>query len=334
MKDSEKTQIADESTASIRSGAGEMPVAAAREINRESEMPIETGGRRSREDIFHNRPGKFLREKILALPEEPGIYMYLDKKGRVIYVGKAKRLKRRVSSYFNRHHDSSKTNLLVRSIADLRFVVVPTEEDALHLEDATIKEYQPRYNILLKDDKSYPWIVITSEPYPRVFLTRDKGEVKGRHYGPYANISSAKTVLELIRKVFPIRSCRHFIDDQFIARGKARLCLDYHIKKCGGACRGLISSEEYGKYITQIRRILNGDTATLLAHLREEMGRLSEQWKFEQAAEMKRRYDLVERYRAKCTIVAPDDTEYDIFAYDENGPAAYVAFMQDRKSVV
>ncbi len=334
MKDSEKTQIADESTASIRSGAGEMPVAAAREINRESEMPIETGGRRSREDIFHNRPGKFLREKILALPEEPGIYMYLDKEGRVIYVGKAKRLKRRVSSYFNRHHDSSKTNLLVRSIADLRFVVVPTEEDALHLEDATIKEYQPRYNILLKDDKSYPWIVITSEPYPRVFLTRDKGEVKGRHYGPYANISSAKTVLELIRKVFPIRSCRHFIDDQFIARGKARLCLDYHIKKCGGACRGLISSEEYGKYITQIRRILNGDTATLLAHLREEMGRLSEQWKFEQAAEMKRRYDLVERYRAKCTIVAPDDTEYDIFAYDENGPAAYVAFMHIRHGAV
>ncbi len=222
----------------------------------------------------------------------------------------------------------------MRSIADLRFVVVPTEEDALHLEDATIKEYQPRYNILLKDDKSYPWIVITSEPYPRVFLTRDKGEVKGRHYGPYANISSAKTVLELIRKVFPIRSCRHFIDDQFIARGKARLCLDYHIKKCGGACRGLISSEEYGKYITQIRRILNGDTATLLAHLREEMGRLSEQWKFEQAAEMKRRYDLVERYRAKCTIVAPDDTEYDIFAYDENGPAAYVAFMHIRHGAV
>ena len=334
MRDSSLPANTDESVSLSHSGAGEGPLAAAREINKGGDMPIETAGRRSREDIFNNRPGKYLREKILALPEEPGIYMYLDKEGKVIYVGKAKRLKRRVSSYFNRHHDSVKTNLLVRSIADLRFVVVPTEEDALHLEDATIKEYQPRYNILLKDDKSYPWIVVTSEPYPRVFLTRDKGEVKGRHYGPYANISSAKAVLELIRKVFPIRSCRHFIDAASIARGNARLCLDYHIKKCGGACRGLVSTEEYGAHITQIRRILNGDTGTLLAHLREEMGRLSEQWKFEQAAEMKRRYDLVERYQAKCTIVAPDDTEYDIFSYDENGPAAYVAFMHIRHGAV
>ena len=138
---------------------------------------------RTRDDIYNNRPGKNLRDKILALPEKPGVYMYLDKQGRVIYVGKAKRLKRRVSSYFNRRHDITRTNLLVRNIADMRFIVVASEEEALHLENAMIKEYQPRYNVLLKDDKSYPWIVVTNELYPRVFMTRDKGE-KGRYYGP------------------------------------------------------------------------------------------------------------------------------------------------------
>lgn len=335
MIDSEDNKISDEYAAASLPGVGEELLRqVAREINKGAAVSIETAAGRTREDIATNRPGPYLRENILNLPDEPGIYMYLDRQGKVIYVGKAKRLKRRVSSYFNRFHDSTKTNLLVRSIADLRFVVVPTEEDALHLEDATIKEYQPRYNILLKDDKSYPWIVITAEPYPRVFLTRDRGEVKGRYYGPYANVSSAKTVLELVRQVFPIRSCRHFIDNAFIERGKARLCLDYHIKKCGGACRGLVSTAEYGEYIAHVRRILNGETGTLLRYLEQEMERMSAQWKFEQAAELKRRYDLVEKYQAKCTIVPPDDTEYDIFAYDESGPAAYVAFMHIRHGAV
>lgn len=332
MDKTPKIKIPDESAAD-RVGESLLQQVS-REINKGSDMPIEIEGRRTRAEIFDNRPGKYLRDKILALPDDPGVYMYLDRDGKVIYVGKAKRLKRRVSSYFNRRHDSTKTNLLVRNIADLRFVVVPTEEDALHLEDATIKEYQPRYNILLKDDKSYPWIVVTNEPYPRVFMTRDKGDVKGRYYGPYANISSAKTVLELIRQLFPIRSCRHFIDDAFIARGKARLCLDYHIKKCGGACRGLISTDEYGIYITQVRRILNGDTASLMLHLEQQMQQLASEWKFEQAADAKRCYDLVARYQAKCTIVPPDETEYDIFAYDENGNNAYVAFMHIRHGAV
>ncbi len=303
-------------------------------IDRESGVPLEVGGKRSYSDIFNNRPGPKLREKILSLPEEPGVYMYLDSAGSVIYVGKAKRLKRRVSSYFNRRHDSNKTNMLVRKIADLRFVVVPTEEDALHLEDAMIKEYQPRYNVLLKDDKSYPWIVVTSEPYPRVFMTRDRDAAKGRFYGPYANVQSAKVVLDLVREVFPIRSCRHFIDDSFIKRGKVRLCLDYHIKKCGGACLGMVGTDEYGAYITQIRKILNGDTASLLRILRDEMELLSAAWKFEEAAEIKRRFDLVEKYQAKCTIVPPDEREYDILAYDENTVAAYVAFMHIRHGAV
>ena len=336
MSDSTRDiNIPDESAATDRKGVGETLLRqVAREINKGTEMPIEIQGKRTRAEIFDNKPGKYLREKILSLPDEPGVYMYLDKYGQVIYVGKAKRLKRRVSSYFNRHHDSTKTNRLVRTLVDLRFVVVPTEEDARHLEDATIKEYQPRYNILLKDDKSYPWIVVTNEPYPRVFMTRDREGIRGRFYGPYSNITSAKVVLELIRQVFPLRSCRHMIDQNFIDRGKARLCLDYHIHKCGGACRGLISTEEYGAYITQVRKILNGDTATLMRHLESEMARLSEQWKFEQAAEMKRRYDLVARYQAKCTIVPPDEREYDIFAFDENGPAAYVGFMHIRHGAV
>ena len=305
-----------------------------RAIMHDAAMPVAKESKRSARELLENRPGKYLRGKILGLPDEPGVYMYLDKYGKVIYVGKAKRLKRRVSSYFNRHHDVLRTNVLVRNIVDLRYVVVPTEEDALHLESAMIKEYQPRYNVLLKDDKSYPWIIVTSEPYPRVFMTRDKGVAKGRFYGPYSNVQSAKTVLELIRRVFPLRSCRHNIDADYINKGKGRLCLDYHIHKCGGACRGLISEEEYGRYIQQIRRILNGDTGYIMRHLRKEMEELSGQLRFEEAAAVKARYDLVEKYQAKATIAPPDETEYDIFSYDENHETAFVGFMHIRHGAV
>lgn len=173
FKDISSTKNADETVAPVSS-----PLMAG-EIHSRG-VSLEVDNARSDEDLWYNRPSPELREKILSLPEEPGVYMYLNRSGKVIYVGKAKRLKRRVSSYFNRRHDSTKTNLLVRNIADLRFIVVATEEDALHLENAMIKEYQPRYNVLLKDDKSYPWIVVTNEPYPRVFMTRNKGEVGGR----------------------------------------------------------------------------------------------------------------------------------------------------------
>ncbi len=303
-------------------------------IMHDAAMPINPDSRRTSSELLENRPGSYLRKKILALPDEPGVYMYLDKYGKVIYVGKAKRLKRRVSSYFNRHHDVLRTNVLVRNIVDLRFVVVPTEEDALHLESAMIKEYQPRYNVLLKDDKSYPWIIVTSEAYPRVFMTRDKSVAKGRFYGPYSNVQSAKAVLELIRKVFPLRSCRHNIDSDYIAKGKGRLCLDYHIHKCGGACRGLVSTEEYGAFISQIRRILNGDTGYILRHLRKEMETLSGELRFEEAEQVKARYDLVEKYQAKSTIAPPDETEYDIFSYDENPDTSFVGFMHIRHGAV
>lgn len=305
---------------------GEILAGVGRNIDEIGGFGLEINSRRSPEEIRENRPGEQLRAKILSLPEEPGVYMYLDRNGAVIYVGKAKRLKRRVSSYFNRRHDSIKTNLLVRNIADMRFIVVPTEEDALHLEDAMIKAYQPRYNILLKDDKSYPWIVVTNELYPRVFLTRDKS-VPGRYYGPYSNVQSAKTVLNLIRELFPLRSCKLKIDEDAIQRQKYRLCLDYHIKRCGGCCRGLISPADYNEYISRVRQILNGDVASLTRFLKSDMERLAAEWRFEEAQEVKEKLKLVEKYTAKSVITATVTGDTDMFAYAENGDTAVVCFM-------
>ena len=304
-----------------------------RKIDEIGGFDIEIVPDRTREDIYSNRPGEQLRKKILGLPDLPGVYMYLDKHGKVIYVGKAKRLKRRVTSYFNRHHDSVRTNLLVRNIVDLRFIVVGSEEDALHLEDAMIKEYQPRYNVLLKDDKSYPYIVVTNERFPRVFMTREK-TLKGKYYGPYSNVQAARTVLQLVRDIFPIRSCRHALDSESIEKGKYRLCLDYHIKKCEGACAGLVSADEYGEMISRVRRILNGDTAFLSRRLKEEMNELSDAWRFEEAQEIKEKYELVEKYRAKTVIGATNDEELDVFAYAEDGDSAFVNFMHLRCGAV
>lgn len=304
-----------------------------RDIDETGKFDIEIVPDRTREDIAGNRPGNNLREKILGLPEAPGVYMYLDRHGKVIYVGKAKRLKRRVSSYFNRRHDSIKTNLLVRNIVDMRFIVVATEEDALHLENAMIKAYQPHYNVLLKDDKSYPWIVVTKELYPRVFMTRDK-DIDGRYYGPYSNVQSAKLVLQLIRDIYPLRSCKHALDEKGIARGKYRLCLDYHIRKCGGACRGLVSPDEYAKYVAQVRQILNGETFVLEKYLKEEMERLSAEWKFEEAQAVKEKYEALGKYNAKQFVGIADIDDIDMFAYDETGNSAYVNFMHLRHGAV
>lgn len=304
-----------------------------RNIDEFGGFDIEIKPDRTREDLFNNRPGEQLRKKILDLPDLPGVYMYLDRTGKVIYVGKAKRLKRRVSSYFNRRHDSTRTNLLVRNIVDMRFIVVSSEEDALHLENAMIKEYQPRYNVLLKDDKSYPWIVVTKELYPRVFMTREKG-LAARYYGPYSNTQSARVVLELIREVYPLRSCRHALDEKSIARNKYSLCLDYHIGKCGGPCRGLMNPEQYGAYITRVRQILNGETVDLERMLKEEMSRLSDAWKFEEAQAVKEKYEAVKRYNAKSVIGEPDAPSADMFAYVENEDRAFVNFMHLNRGAV
>lgn len=261
--------------------------------------------------------------------------MYFDREGTVIYVGKAKNLKRRVSSYFNRTHDSVRTNLLVRAIADMKYIVVPTEQDALNLENSMIKEYQPRYNVLLKDDKSYPWIVVTKEHYPRVFMTRTRIKDGSKYYGPYTDTASARAVLELIREIYPLRSCRHAITPEYIAKGKGRLCLDYHLKRCAGPCVGKVTEQEYGVSIERIRQILRGDLSELLDRLRSDMESLASELRFEEAQEIKEIYDKVQRYTAKSVIVSQVLDQIDVFGVDDDGGSdVYVNYMHVRRGAV
>ncbi len=276
-----------------------------------------------------------LKEKIAILPDTPGVYMYFDAEGNVIYVGKAKNLKRRVSSYFNRTHDVLRTNLLVSNIADMKYIVVPTEQDALNLENSMIKEYKPRYNVLLKDDKSYPWIVVTNEMYPRVFITRQHIKDGSKYYGPYTNAGVAKTVLDLIGELYPVRTCRLPLTPEYIAKGKGRLCLQYHIKKCKGCCTGAIDEKTYNGYITRIRQILRGETQELLAYLREEMQRLAAELRFEEAQELKNSYRLIENYQSHSVIVSQTIGDVDVFGFDDDGGNdVYVNYMHVRHGAV
>lgn len=275
-----------------------------------------------------------LKQKIALLPDTPGVYTYYDAEGTVIYVGKAKNLKRRVSSYFNRVHDSLRTNLLVRAIADMSYIVVPTEQDALNLENSMIKEYKPRYNVLLKDDKSYPWIVVTKELYPRIFLTRHRTRDGSKYYGPYSDTASAKAVLTLIRRLYPIRSCRLPITEDYIAKGKGRLCLEYHIKNCLGCCKGMVSSEVYNAYIERAKMVLRGDTSELLDHLRGEMSRLASELRFEEAQSVKEQYQLVERYMAKSVIISQVLDNIDVFGIDDDNSEVFINYMHVRRGAV
>lgn len=275
-----------------------------------------------------------LKEKISILPTTPGVYTYYDAEGTVIYVGKAKNLKRRVSSYFNRTHDSLRTNLLVRAIADMSYIVVPTEQDALNLENSMIKEYKPRYNVLLKDDKSYPWICVTKEHYPRVFMTRHRIKDGSKYYGPYTEAGSAKAVLSLISQLYPLRTCRHQITPEYIDRGKGRLCLEYHLKKCLGCCKGMVSQEEYARYIESVKQILNGETRELMDYLKSEMTARAEELKFEEAQHLKEQYQLVERYRAKSVIISQVLDDIDVFGVDDDDRNVYVNYMHLRRGAV
>lgn len=282
-----------------------------------------------------HRKSPELEEKIKILPSTPGVYMYFDREGTVIYVGKAKNLKRRVSSYFNRTHDSVRTNLLVRAIADMKYIVVPTEQDALNLENSMIKEYQPRYNVLLKDDKSYPWIVVTKEHFPRVFMTRTRIKDGSKYYGPYTDTASARAVLDLIRDIYPLRSCRHAITPEYVAKGKGRLCLDYHLKRCSGPCVGCVTEAEYGVNIERIRQILRGDMGELLDKLRGDMEVLASELRFEEAQQVKEVYDKVQRYTAKSVIVSQVIDQVDVFGVDDDGGAdVYVNYMHVRRGAV
>ena len=275
-----------------------------------------------------------LKLKISLLPTSPGVYQYLNREGTVIYVGKAKNLKRRVSSYFNRVHPVVRTNLLVRNIWDMKYIVVNSEEEALDLENSLIKEYQPRYNVLLKDDKSYPWICVTKELFPRVYITRDKHTKGAKYFGPYPKTEVAHALLDTIKQLYPIRTCRHPLTIDNVEARKYKLCLQYHIKNCEGCCQGIVSHETYSSYIDNIIKILNGDTKQVSDFLMQEMMKLAGQLKFEEAELLKRKYQLLEKYRAKSVIVNPTIHNIDVFTIVRDDSAAYVNFMHLRNGSI
>lgn len=273
-----------------------------------------------------------LRRVLPTIPQDPGCYQYRDKDGTIIYVGKAKNLRNRISSYFNNAPKDRKTTRLVGEIRQLEYFVVNSEAEALLLENNLIKTHKPKYNILLKDDKSYPRIVITDEAFPRVFITRqDVG--KGDYYGPYPNVAMARTVIGLIHRVFQLRSCRYTLSPEVIKSRRVDLCLQYHIKKCGGPCQGLISEEEYMRAVQLARRILRGEINILIEEEVEEMNRMSERLEFERAERHKQNIEVLKRYSTKH-IVAPHIREADIFAYDEDNLNGFICMMQVRHGAV
>ncbi len=267
-------------------------------------------------------------EKILSfLPEEPGCYQYFDSEGKIIYVGKAKNLKRRVSSYFNRTHDSHKLRILVRNIRDIKYIVVKNEEDALLLENSLIKEHQPRYNAMLKDDKTYPSIVIRNEILPRIFATRSIVKDGSMYYGPYSSVPAMKAILQTIKSIYPLRTCKYPFTPENIKSKKYPVCLQYHIKNCLGPCQGYQSEKDYLKNITEIKEILNGNISKISKGILEEMKILAENLQFEKAQELKKKYDLIEKYKAKSEIVNPKLHDIDVFSYDENEQSAYINYL-------
>ena len=275
-----------------------------------------------------------LKLKLSLLPDEPGVYRYRNREGTIIYVGKAKNLKRRVNSYFNREHPSLRTTMLVRNIADLEYTVVNTEEEALDLENALIKEHQPRYNVMLKDDKSYPWICVSGGLYPRVYITREARAKGDRYYGPYPRAEVAKVLIDTIRQIYPLRTCRLNVSRETIDADKHRLCLQYHIHRCEGCCKGLVTPERYGEYISEIRQILNGDTHQLMDLLMAQMQQLAAELRFEEAELLKRRYKLLEHVRRRSVIVSPTIHNIDVFGLLRDEDSAHVNYMHMRGGAV
>lgn len=270
---------------------------------------------------------EYLRGIVLNLPSTPGIYQYLNKEGVIIYVGKAKNLKRRVYSYFSKEHQSAKTRILVSKIADIRYIVVNTEEDALLLENNLIKKYKPRYNVLLKDDKSYPSICVSSEYFPRVFKTRQIIRNGSTYYGPYSHIPSMQAVLDLIKKLYPLRTCHLALTPENIRQGKFNVCLEYHIKNCKGPCIGMQSHDEYMDNIAQVKEILKGNTQAISDALMKEMMSLAEEMKFEEAQKVKEKYELIESYRAKSEVVSSILHNIDVFSIEMDENSAYINYL-------
>ena len=275
------------------------------------------------------KTNNYLKGIVLNLPESPGIYQYLNAEGTIIYVGKAKNLKRRVSSYFNREHEPGKTRVLVSKIADIRYIVVNTEEDALLLENNLIKKYKPRYNVLLKDDKTYPSICVQNEYFPRVFKTRRIIRNGSSYYGPYSHIPSMYAVLDLIKHLYPLRTCNLNLSPENIRAGKFNVCLEYHIKNCAGPCIGKQNQEEYLKNIAEIKEILKGNTQEIERMLYHQMQELAAEMKFEEAQKIKEKYLLLENYRSKSEVVSNVLHNIDVFSIEEDNDekSAFINYL-------
>lgn len=268
-----------------------------------------------------------LKGIVLSMPEKPGSYQYYDENGTIIYVGKAKKLKSRCSSYFHTEVDRFKTKVLVSKIHNITYTVVNTEEDALLLENSLIKKYNPRYNVLLKDGKTYPSICITNEPFPRVFKTRTINKKWGTYYGPYSHISSMYAVLDLINKLYRPRTCRFPITEEGVQHKKYQVCLEYHIKNCGAPCVGKQSREDYLKNIEQAREILKGNTRQILRDIKAEMMRLAEELRFEEAEELKRKYLLIDSFVSKSEVVNHTINNVDVFSITNDDKIAYINYI-------
>jgi excinuclease ABC subunit C len=269
----------------------------------------------------------FLKDIVSRLPEKPGSYQFYDNEGTIIYVGKAKNLKSRVSSYFHSEVDRFKTKVLVSKIHNLTYTVVNSEEDALLLENSLIKKYNPKYNVLLKDGKTYPWICVTGEMFPRIFKTRTVNKKWGTYYGPYSHLGSMYAILDLIKKLFKPRTCRFPITKDGIEKKKYSVCLEYHIKNCGAPCVGKQSFEDYQKNISLAKEILKGNTRGILRSLREEMMALAEELKFEQAEEIKKKYLLIEGFCAKSEVVSNTINNVDVFSIASDEKTAYINYL-------
>lgn len=263
-----------------------------------------------------------------SLPNKPGVYQHLDKKGTIIYIGKAKDLKKRVSSYFSKHHDSARTHMLVRHIADINTIVTDTEFDALLLENNLIKEYQPKYNVNLKDDKTYPWICIKNERFPRIFPTRNPIKDGSEYYGPYASVKVMKTVLELIRQLYHIRTCKLNLAEENIEAGKYRVCLEYHIGNCLGPCEDKQTEEDYNEDVEAARALIKGNLNAVKKMLDKQMRELAAELRFEDAQKVKDKLDMVARYQVKSTVVNPNVTDVDIFSAISDASHAYINFIK------
>ncbi len=271
---------------------------------------------------------------VKALPETPGVYKYIDKFDKVIYVGKAKNLKKRVNSYFNKNHNSFKTNLLVKKIVKIEYVVVDTENDALLLENVLIKKLQPRYNVLLKDDKTYPWLIIKNERFPRVFYTRQKRDDGSDYFGPFTSIYMIKTLLNLVRQLYPIRSCKHNLSQENIDAKKFSVCLEYHIGNCLGPCENRIDEETYNEYISDIRKIFKGDLHLIQSYLNDKMKGLAANYKFEEAALIKEKIRIIENYKSKSTIVNSKISDVEAFGFASDLKSAYINYLKVNNGVI